>query len=78
VSRKVVANISLSLDVRTTGPDGPYHMGWVVPHAVTDEARDRLVRMTDDATTVLLGRTNYQGFGGYWPTPPLAHPAPFG
>jgi dihydrofolate reductase len=65
--RKVVANISLSLDARTTGPAGPYDMGWVVPHAVTEEARDRLVRMTEDATTVLLGRVNYQGFGGYWP-----------
>jgi dihydrofolate reductase len=65
--RKVVANVSLSLDARTTGPNGPYDMGWVVPHAVTDEARDRLVRMTE-ATTVLLGRVNYEGFGGYWPT----------
>jgi dihydrofolate reductase len=23
--------------------------------------------MTDAATTVLLGRKNYEGFGGYWP-----------
>ncbi len=65
--RKVVANISMSLDARTTGPEGPYDMGWVVPHAVTDEARNGLIRITD-ATTVLLGRTNYEGFGGYWPT----------
>lgn len=64
--RKVVANISVSLDGRTTGPEGPYDMSWVAPHAVTDQARDGAVRMTN-ATTALLGRTNYEGFGGYWP-----------
>lgn len=26
-----------------------------------------MVRVTAPATTVLLGRKNYQGFGGYWP-----------
>lgn len=66
-SRKVVANISLSLDGRTTGAGGDYDMGWIVPHAVTDEARAHMTRMTETATTILLGRKNYQGFGGYWP-----------
>jgi dihydrofolate reductase len=65
--RKVVANITLSLDGRTTGPGGPYDMSWIGPHAVTDQARDEMIRMTD-GTTALLGRTNYEGFGGYWPT----------
>lgn len=65
--RKVVANITLSLDGRTTGSDGPYDMGWIVPHAITDQARDSMLRMTD-ATTALLGRTNYEGFGSFWPT----------
>ncbi len=66
-SRRVVANITLSLDGRTTGPGGAYDMGWIVPHAVTDAARDGLLGLTS-ATTVLLGRKNYQGFGSYWPT----------
>jgi hypothetical protein len=26
-----------------------------------------MIRVTDPATTVLLGRKNYQGFGGFWP-----------
>ncbi len=65
--RTVVANIALSLDGRTNGPGGDYDMGWIVPHAVTDGARDHLARITSTATTVLLGRKNYQGFGGYWP-----------
>jgi dihydrofolate reductase len=43
-------------------------MGWIVPHAVTNAARDHMVDVTSPATTVLLGRKNYQGFGGYWPT----------
>ncbi|MFI6043245.1 dihydrofolate reductase family protein [Nocardia sp. NPDC051321] len=67
-NRRVVANISLSLDGRTNGPGGDYDMSWIVPHAVSDTARDRMVQMTEAATTALLGRKNYQGFGGYWPT----------
>lgn len=66
-SRTVVANISLSLDGRINGAGGEYDMSWVVPHAVSDVARDHMVRFTLPATTVLLGRRNYEGFGGYWP-----------
>ena len=42
-------------------------MGWIVPHAITDTARDNMVGVTSPATTVLLGRKNYTGFGSYWP-----------
>jgi len=66
-TRRIVGNISLSLDGRTTGAGGDYDMGWIVPHAVTDVARDHMIRVTEPATTVLLGRKNYQGFGGFWP-----------
>ena len=65
--RRVVGNISLSIDGRVTGPGGDMDMGWVARHAVTDAAREHMVRQTDTATTVLLGRKNYEGFGGYWP-----------
>jgi dihydrofolate reductase len=65
--RRVVGNIALSLDGRTTGAGGDHDMGWIVPHAVTDVARDHMTRVTEPATTVLLGRKNYQGFGGFWP-----------
>lgn len=67
-TRTVVANISLSLDGRVSGPAGEYDMGWIVPHAITDRAREHMVSVTSPATTVLLGRKNYQGFGSYWPT----------
>ena len=30
--RAVIANISLSLDGRVTGPGGEYDMGWIVDH----------------------------------------------
>lgn len=65
--RTVVGNISLSLDGRYHGPDGENDMGWVASHALTDAARELMVRMTSTATTVVLGRKNYEGFGGYWP-----------
>lgn len=66
--RTVIGNISLSLDGRVTGPGGEYDMGWIVPHAITNAARDHMISVTNPATTVLLGRKNYQGFGAYWPT----------
>jgi dihydrofolate reductase len=65
--RRVIGNISLSLDGRVNGPGGEYDMGWIVRHAVTDAPRDLMVRMTETVTTVLLGRKNYEGFGGFWP-----------
>ena len=65
--RKVVGNISLSLDGRITGRGGEYDMSWIAPHAMTDNAREHMVEMIGTATTGLLGRKNYEGFGGYWP-----------
>ncbi len=67
-SRTVIANISLSLDGRVTGPGGEYDMSWIVPHAITNAARDHMVSVTSPVTTVLLGRKNYEGFRQYWPT----------
>lgn len=66
--RTVVANISLSLDGCVTGPAGEYDMGWIVPHAISDGSRAHMLRVTSAASTVLLGRKNYQGFAGYWPS----------
>jgi dihydrofolate reductase len=66
-TRTVVGNISLSLDGRIAGRGGPYDMSWIVPHNLTDGAREHMLRVTRPATTVLLGRNNYEGFGGFWP-----------
>lgn len=65
--RTVIGSISLSLDGRVAGPGGEYDMSWIVPHATTDGAREHMVKVTSTATTALLGRKNYQGFGSYWP-----------
>ena len=65
--RIVTGNISLSLDGRVTGPAGDHDMGWIVPHALTDESRAHLLKITSTASTALLGRKNYQGFAGFWP-----------
>lgn len=64
--RRVTASITLTLDGRTTGAGGPYDMGPIAPHGVTDQAREAMEAMTS-ATLVLLGRRNYEGFGGWWP-----------
>ena len=66
--RTVVGNLSLSLDGCVNGPGGDYDMGWIVPHAVTDGGRDHMISVTSPATTVLLGRKNFEGFGSYWPS----------
>jgi dihydrofolate reductase len=66
--RRVVAEIVLSLDGRINGAGGDYDMSWIVPHAISDSARDRTVALAAPATTALLGRKNYEGFAGYWPS----------
>jgi dihydrofolate reductase len=65
--RKVVTNISLSLDGHYAAID-PLDMSWVMPYAITDVARDHLTSVWQPATTVLLGRINAEGFLGFWPT----------
>jgi dihydrofolate reductase len=77
MTRTVVGNITLSLDGRVAGPGGDYDMGWIVPHAISDQSRAHMIRVTSSATTALLGRKNYEGFGGFWPAvadDPAAHP----
>lgn len=69
--RRVVANMSLSLDGRYCGPGGAHDHMWVVPYAVTDLARDHLTDLWRTATTALMGRVNAEGFLGYWPS--VAH-----
>jgi dihydrofolate reductase len=67
VSRRVVANIALTLDGRITGPAGNHDMLWVVPHAFSDVVRDHLAAVHGSATTALLGSVNAEGFAAVWP-----------
>jgi hypothetical protein len=67
-SRRVTANMSLTLDGRYNGPGGPGDLGAIVPYATTELARDHLSRIWETATTAVLGRRNAEGFLGYWPS----------
>lgn len=67
MSRRVVANIALTLDGRITGPGGNTDMMWVVPHAFSDVVRDHLAAVHASATTALLGSVNAEGFAAVWP-----------
>lgn len=67
-SRRVTANISLTLDGRYNGPGGPGDLGAIVGYATTEAARNHLTRIWETATTVLLGRLNAEGFLGFWPS----------
>lgn len=66
--RRVVTNMSLSLDGHYAKPDNPEDMNWVMPYAITDVSRDHLTNLWQSATTALLGRVNAEGFLGFWPT----------
>jgi dihydrofolate reductase len=68
MTRRVVTNMSISLDGCYARPDNPADMSWVMPYAVSDVARAHLTGLWQPATTALLGRTNAEGFLGFWPT----------
>ena len=65
--RVVTGQISLTLDGRVSGPEGPSDMAPIASHAVTDAAYQRGEHVLGSATTALMGRLNYEGFYGYWP-----------
>lgn len=65
-TRKVTANINLTLDGRYHGPGGPGDLGAIVAYASTEVARDHLTRIWENATTAVLGRNSAEGFLGYW------------
>ncbi|GAB2644067.1 dihydrofolate reductase family protein [Kribbella swartbergensis] len=65
--RRVVTTMKLSIDGHYAKPD-PLDMGWVLPYATTDVARDHMASLFEPATTALLGRVNAEGFMGFWPT----------
>lgn len=66
--RKVVGNVVMSLDGYSSGPhDGSGGMGFLLDHATSQESRIHSAGLWATATTALLGRSNYEGFGYFWP-----------
>lgn len=63
--RRVIGWITLSIDGFSAGPGGD--MSWLVAHAVDDDAAGYYAGIRSGVSTALLGRTNYEGFAGYWP-----------
>ncbi|MFG3442633.1 dihydrofolate reductase family protein [Nonomuraea sp. NPDC047897] len=67
-SRRVTANLSLTLDGRYNGPGGPGDFSAFAPYVTSEVARDHMTSIWEGATTALLGRINAEGFLGYWPS----------
>jgi dihydrofolate reductase len=56
----------MSFDGFTSGENE--ELGWLVPHATTPEGHEIFSRLRERADTILVGRVNYEGFAGYWPS----------
>lgn len=67
-TRRVVAWVSgMTLDGYTGGPDGPAHDQWLYEHAFQEQTSEHFEGVWRAADTIVLGRTNYEGFHAVWP-----------
>ena len=65
-TRRVSANLSLTLDGRYHGAGGANDLAAIVPYAITETGRNQLERIWQGATTAVLGRGSAEGFLGWW------------
>jgi dihydrofolate reductase len=63
--RTVIAQANVTMDGMTAGPEGD--LSWLIEHAVTPQMAAYAEGVWRGATTAVMGRTNYEGFQGYWP-----------
>jgi len=63
--RRLIAHVAVSIDGFTAAPDGD--VSFHVEHALHEQARAQFEGVWRGASTVLLGRTNYEGFREHWP-----------
>jgi dihydrofolate reductase len=66
-TRRIVAWTSLTLDGYTSGPNGPAGDTWLHEHAGHPATAEYFEGIWRGADTILLGRTNYEGFHAVWP-----------
>lgn len=66
-SRRIVAWAGVSLGGYTSGPDGPAHDTWLQDHAMHPQTAEYFEGIWRGADTILVGRTNYEGFHSVWP-----------
>jgi dihydrofolate reductase len=55
------------MDGYASGPDGPAHDAWLYQHAQRESSAAYFEGIWRGASTLLLGRTNYEGFYSVWP-----------
>jgi dihydrofolate reductase len=65
--RRVVAWVTISMDGYTSGPGGPAHDSWLYEHVRRASAAAHFEGIWRGASTVVVGRTNYEGFYSVWP-----------
>jgi dihydrofolate reductase len=63
--RKLIAWVHVSVDGFTAGPGGD--LSFLGVHAVHEQTAAHFEGVWRGTSTVLLGRTNYEGYLGYWP-----------
>lgn len=70
VSRKVIAQVTLSIDGYSAGPpdDGMGGMAFLQEHASHEQTSTYFEGVWRGASTALMGRTNYEGFHSFWPS----------
>jgi dihydrofolate reductase len=66
-SRRIVAWTSLTLEGYTSGPEGPAHDTWLHEHAMQPGTAEHFEGIWRGADTIVVGRTNYEGFHSVWP-----------
>jgi len=60
--RRVVAWVTISMDGYTSGPGGPARDAWPVEHARRAPSATHFEGIWRGASTIVVGRTNYEGF----------------
>jgi dihydrofolate reductase len=63
--RTVIASVTISLDGCSAGPGDD--LTGMTEHAGSPETMAWFTGVYRNVTTALMGRTNYEGFHGYWP-----------
>jgi dihydrofolate reductase len=65
--RRVVAWVTISIDGYTSGPGGPAQDSWLQEHVRRASSAAHFEGIWRSASTVVVGRTNYEGFYSVWP-----------
>ena len=66
-TRRIIAWTSLTLDGYTSGPEGTSGDTWLYQHAGQPATSEYFEGIWRGADTIVLGRTNYEGFYSVWP-----------